>query len=258
MKMHYDDLQQKNQELTAMLEELCETQRELIRAERLSAIGRMASTIIHDIKGPLTSIRGFTSLLGRPDLSDDQRRRFSEMTTQAVDSFVGMTQEILDHAEGKQALEVAAFSIESFLQDVQQFIAAEFSDDIEVHLNVENTGTIFGDRQKLWRALYNIAKNAAEAMSDDNNGDRKGILTISCLWSGSWIELILSDTGPGIPPEIRDNLFQPFVTSGKAHGTGLGLSIAQSIVEAHRGEIFVASEVGQGATFTVRLPAEMT
>ena len=218
----------------------------------------MASTIIHDIKGPLTSIRGFTSLLGRPDLSDEQRRRFSEMTTQAVDSFVGMTQEILDYAEGKQSLEVAAFSIESFLQDVQQFIAAEFSDDIEVHLNVENTGAISGDRQKLWRALYNIAKNAAEAMSNDNNGDRKGILTISCRRSGSWIEFILSDTGPGIPPEIRDNLFQPFITSGKAHGTGLGLSIAQSIVEAHRGEIFVASEVGQGATFTVRLPVEMT
>jgi signal transduction histidine kinase len=218
----------------------------------------MASTIIHDIKGPLTSIRGFTSLLGRSDLSDDQRRRFSEMTTQAVDSFVGMTQEILDYAEGKQSLEVADFSIESFLQDVQQFIAAEFSDDIEVRLNVENAGVVFGDRQKLWRVLYNIAKNAAEAMSDDNNGDGKGILTISCRRSGPWIEFILSDTGPGVPSEIRDSLFQPFVTCGKTHGTGLGLSIAHSIVEAHRGEVFVESEEGQGATFTVRLPAEMT
>ena len=167
-----------------------------------------------------------------------------------------MTEEILDYAEGRQSLELKAFPLGIFLRELQEFIVVEFGDSIRVGLDVQYDGAFFGDRHKLWRVLYNIAKNAAEAMIEADGDGREKKLTISCWRDGAWLKVSLADTGPGIPAAIRNSLFQPFVTSGKSYGTGLGLSIAQSIVEAHKGKITVSSEAGQGAVFTICLPLQ--
>lgn len=251
----YDDLKARNQELARALEELRTTQEELVRTERLSAIGRMASMIVHDIKGPLTTIKGYAQLLGTKDLTDEQRASFSQIITEAVDSFAGMTQEILDYARGEQSLTVRPFDLEEFLSDLRQFIARDFAErGIEVRLDIDCRGEIRGDRQKLWRAIYNIAKNAAEAMETTCHCD--DVLCITARQAGDWAELVISDTGPGIPPEIQPKVLQPFATYGKLHGTGLGLSIARSIIEAHHGRLSLASEVGKGTSVTIRLPLE--
>ena len=92
----YEDLQARNRELRQALKELQETQDELIRAERLSVVGRMAAGIIHDLKGPMTTIKGYAAILGRSDLDDGTRESFSRIITRSVDNFVEMTQELLD------------------------------------------------------------------------------------------------------------------------------------------------------------------
>ena len=249
----YGDLRVKNRELADMLKELRVTQEEVIRRERLSAIGQMSSAIIHDIRGPLTSVRGVATLLCKSDLTPEQRAQLAETASEAVDSLVGMTQEILDYARGEQTLAVESVNMGDLLRGLRDSIRRDYAAfEISVRVDAGYEDDIVGDRQKLWRVLYNIARNAVEAMSGEMERDK--ILVITSRQVGPWVELTLADTGPGIPPELYDSIFQPFATCGKNHGTGLGLSIAQSIVEAHGGEISFNSELGKGASFLIKLP----
>jgi signal transduction histidine kinase len=245
----YENLQSRNRELQQALRDLQDAQDELIRAERLSVVGRMAASIIHDLKNPMTTIKGYAALLGREDLDREQRERFSGIITHSVDTFVQMTQEILDYARGGGPLQRQEIQVGDFIEDLCTFVERDFSDKgLKLVRELDYTGPVLVDEIKLRRALYNIASNARDAM------EAGGSLTISTTPNESSVELRLRDTGPGIPEAIRDTLFEPFVTCGKAMGTGLGLAIAKKTVEDHGGTIAVDSVPGQGATFIVRLP----
>jgi signal transduction histidine kinase len=245
----YENLQSRNRELQQALRDLQDAQDELIRAERLSVVGRMAASIIHDLKNPMTTIKGYAALLGREDLDREQRERFSGIITHSVDTFVQMTQEILDYARGGGPLQRQEIQVGDFIEDLCTFMERDFSDKgLKLVRELDYTGPVLVDEIKLRRALYNIASNARDAM------EAGGSLTISTTPNESSVELRLRDTGPGIPEAIRDTLFEPFVTCGKAMGTGLGLAIAKKTVEDHGGTIAVDSVPGQGATFIVRLP----
>ena len=215
----YDNLKAKNSELAAMLQELRATQTELIKTERLSAIGQMSSAIIHDIRGPLTNVKGLAEMLSRTDLSEEQRVNLSTTISRSVDSFVQMTQEILDYARGQQSVTLEQINVPQFLKSLRDFIVQDFATlDISVHLDINYEGDIMGDRQKLWRAFYNIAKNAGEAMSGEKGKDK--VLIIASRRNDRWIEFALTDTGPGIPQELQDKIFLPFATYGKSHRVG--------------------------------------
>ena len=247
----YDNVQAKNRELETALEELKETQNELIRAERLSVVGRMASAIIHDLKNPMTTIKGFADLLGRPDLTPEARKRFSEKVTRTIDAFVGMTQEILDYARGSSSLNLGITKVSDFVEDICSFIRPEFNQrEIQIQTVLKYPGTLVMDRDKLWRVFMNIANNARDALGD------QGIFMITShlLEDSDQVEFWLADNGPGIPREVRERLFEPFVTHGKQYGTGLGLAISKKIVEDHGGTINVETRPGQGACFIIRMP----
>jgi signal transduction histidine kinase len=245
----YEDLQARNRELQEALHELQETQDELIRAERLSVVGRMASSIIHDLKNPMTTIKGYAAILGREDLPPETRQRFSRTITHSVDTFVEMTQEILDYARGGGPLQPEAVEVDDFVNDLCDFIERDFDEKgLSLKRELAFTGPLLMDETKMRRALYNIASNARDAM------EAGGSLTIATHRSNGIVEFRLSDTGPGIPQEIWDTLFEPFVTFGKASGTGLGLAIAKKTAEDHGGTISVESVPGKGATFIIRLP----
>jgi two-component system NtrC family sensor kinase len=118
-------------------------------------------------------------------------------------------------------------------------VSAKAVDDVEVLI----------DAARMQRAIANIGANAAEAM-----GATPGSFTVNAEKSGTMVRIALQDNGPGIAEEIRDRLFDPFVTRGKAHGTGLGLAITRQIVEAHGGSISVDPGNGPGARFIIELP----
>jgi len=245
----YEHLQARNRELQDALRELQETQNELIQAERLSVVGRMAASIIHDLKNPMTTIKGYAALLGRENLAPDLRQRFSSIITRSVDTFVEMTQEVLDYARGGGPLQTTQVLVSGFIHDLCVFIEQDFSEKgLVLRQELDYTGPVRMDETKMRRALYNIASNARDAMEPG------GSLTIRTRCTDGTVEFLLSDTGPGIPPQIRDTLFEPFVTYGKSAGTGLGLAIAKKVVEDHGGTIAVESTPGQGATFIIRLP----
>jgi signal transduction histidine kinase len=136
-----------------------------------------------------------------------------------------------------------------FLEQVIQVLKVDFSDrGIEVIEEWDYTGEVWIDSDRIAQVVYNIAANARDAMPEG------GRLTISARQMNGWIELRFVDTGPGVPPELVERIFEPFVSYGKREGAGLGLAIARRIVQEHGGEIDVESPAPGGATFTVRLP----
>jgi signal transduction histidine kinase len=245
----YDNLQTRNEQLEAALAELKETQDELVRAERLSTVGKMASSIIHDIKSPLTVIKNYVKFLARDDLPMETRQEMAHIMMSAIDNFTSMTQEILEYAHGESTLILKPVNVRSFVESVCSFLETHFAEKgIETKLALAFDDTLVMDAEKMRRVFYNIASNAYDAM------EQGGIFTISSVLKDDHVEFHLKDTGPGIPKQIRDTLFEPFVSWGKEHGTGLGLAIAHKIVENHGGYIRVVSEAGQGADFIIRLP----
>jgi len=245
----YDSLQTRNEQLEAALAELKETQDELVIAERLSTVGKMASSIIHDIKSPLTVIKGFVTFLARDDLPTETRQQMARTVMNAIDTFTGMTQEILDYAHGESTLILQPVNVESFVESVCSFLETNFAGKgIETKMALAFSDTLVMDAEKMRRVFYNIASNAYDAMEQGST------FTITSDLKDDCVEFHLKDTGPGIPEQIQDTLFEPFVSWGKEHGTGLGLAIARKIVEDHGGDIGVMSEAGQGADFIIRLP----
>jgi signal transduction histidine kinase len=162
-----------------------------------------------------------------------------------------MTQEILDYARGGGPLQLETVWLGEFIQELCDFIEREFDEKgLTLNRQLEFVGPLAMDEAKMRRALYNLTSNARDAM------ETGGSLTIATSHTGSAIELRLSDTGPGIPAEILDTLFEPFVTHGKATGTGLGLAIAKKAIEDHGGTIAVENRPGKGAMFVIHLPSE--
>lgn len=245
----YDSLQTRNEQLEAALAELKETQDELLRAERLSTVGRMASSIIHDIKSPMTVIKGYVTFLAGDDLPTEKRQQIARTVMNAIDTFTGMTQEILDYAHGESTLTLQPVNVRGFVESVCSFLETNFArKGIKTEMALAFSDTLVMDAEKMRRVFYNIASNAYDAM------EQGGTFTITSCRKDDYVEFHLKDTGPGIPEQIREALFEPFVSWGKEHGTGLGLAIARKIVEDHGGDIGVVSETGQGADFIIRLP----
>ncbi len=245
----YEDLQARNQELRGALRELQEAQRELIHAERMSLVGRMAAAIMHDLRNPLTTIKGYAAMLERDDLEAERRQRFSRTIVRAVDNVVLMTQEILDFVRGAGRLHRVEVQVAAIVDELSALMEHDFEEKgLTLRRELEYSGPVVVDEARIGRALYNIARNACDAMPAG------GVLTITTRSDEGYVEFRLRDTGPGIPAEIREHVFEPFVTFGKPEGTGLGLAIAKKAVEDHGGSIAVEASAGQGTTLIIRIP----
>lgn len=222
---------------------------EVMRTERLSLVGSMASSIIHDLKNPICIIRCCADLLSR-EVTDPKTRELTTMIDGAVDGMLAMTQELLDYARGHTSLKVENISIWRLLDELsQQSLRLLPGKNIQFVKHIRYQGDVALDLARFLRMMGNLIKNASEAMSGG------GILTLTVDQVQDLVLMRLSDTGCGIPAEIMPKLFEPFVTHGKSHGTGLGMAIAKSVVEAHGGKISVQSVPGSGTTVDIRLPA---
>jgi signal transduction histidine kinase len=222
------------------------------REQRLTTIGRLLSGVIHDLKNPLTVISGYVQLMQQTD-DREQRNEYAELVLKQFDHISTMQREVLEFARGEKSVLVRKVYLQKFWGELKTQLEALLARyDIELVVDVQDKGTARFDEGRITRAVYNLARNAAEAM-----GDRGGKFTVRVAREKDAddhaLVMTFSDNGPGIPKEIEHRLFQSFVTSGKKGGTGLGLAIVKKIVEEHGGEISVHSS-SKGATFKVRLP----
>lgn len=219
-----------------------------IQADRLATVGQMASSIIHDIRSPLAIIRGYAELAVTGAVSTEKRQRFANTITSEVRRLRDMAEELQEFSEGTHAVELNAISLHEVIEEVVDFLDSNFRDrGIHIIHHAQYTGQLMLDAPRIKRILHNLTGNAADAMPDG------GTLMITAARVAEYVHLEIHDTGSGIPDEIRERIFDPFVTHGKTHGTGLGLAVVRRIVEEHHGDVSVSSST-TGTTFTIRLP----
>lgn len=222
---------------------------EMVNNERLSAVGRMASTIIHDIKNPMGTLRVYAQVMKKKSGNEEAAKMADEMIHQ-VDRFVNMAQEILDFSRGVSATNMESVVFEDVMEGVLMFIEKDLTkNNIKLEKHLQFKGTVKLDQDKMVRVFYNIASNARDAMP---NG---GSLTVSTEDIGGMVKIEFTDTGTGMPEEVKRRVFEPFVTYGKKHGTGLGMSIVKKVIDDHKGKIEIDSELGKGTTIRMMFPA---
>jgi signal transduction histidine kinase len=221
-----------------------------LEAERLAAVGRVASTVAHELRSPLGGIVRSAEFLARPELSEATRRKLSRAIVAMARRLTNTAQEILDYTRGGRiTLRPVSCDLPAFLDGVLDVLRVDFSDrGIEVAVEWGYTGRVTIDPDRMAQVVYNIAANARDAMPEG------GRLTVATRRAGEWVEMRFTDTGPGVPEGIVGRIFEPFFSYGKREGAGLGLAVARRIVREHGGEIEVESPAGGGATFVVRLP----
>lgn len=220
---------------------------EVMRSERLSLVGTMANSIIHDLKNPISVIRCCADLLERKS-SDPSCIEFTQIINKALDGMMGMTQELLDFARGKSSTQPKPTPVDRLMDELDVQMMRLIPDRVHLVKDIRFHGSIMVDLPRFVRVLLNLVKNSIEAM----NGS--GILQLSVYTKAEEVCIAVIDTGCGISAEMQSKIFEPFVTLGKSNGTGLGMAIAKSVVEAHQGKIVLQSEVGHGTTIEIRLP----
>ncbi|MFI5307083.1 MAG: GAF domain-containing protein [Polyangiales bacterium] len=218
------------------------------RAERLSLLGHSVGAILHDMRTPMTAVGGFSELMATED--DPQvRQDYVARIGRALAHMETMTQEVLAFARGKRDVLVQKVYMDKFVSAVREMLVPETqSYRVNLVVNADYEGVARFDESKLKRVLFNLARNACQAMGEG------GTFTWRVAREGENLVLECSDTGPGIPKEMEGKLFESFASHGKADGTGLGLAMAKKIVDAHCGTIECRSTPGQGATFRIELP----
>lgn len=218
------------------------------RTERLTAIGRLLSQVVHDFKTPMTVISGYAQLM--VDSEDhSQRTAYAEEILRQFEVVTSMQREVLEFARGERSIFVRRVYLARFFHDLVRQIEREVSNlPIQLVTQVDAKASARFDEARITRAVHNLVRNAIEAM-----GEAGGTLTLHATTTKDSMVIEVSDTGPGIPAAISGRIFQSFVTANKPGGTGLGLAIVKKIVDEHRGTVDVVSSP-MGATFRIILP----
>jgi signal transduction histidine kinase len=221
---------------------------ELIRQERIATIGRLSTSIVHDLRNPLAAIYGGAEMLVDRELSSEQVRRLAKNIYRSSRTIQELLQDLVGIAGGKtQAFETCR------LRDIvvaanQACATVEEAQSVAVEIEIEESLEISMQRFRMERVFLNLIGNALEAMSGG------GTLRICARTEGDFLVVTVEDTGPGISPEIRDSLFQPFVSFGKNNGLGLGLSFSRQTLLDHGGDLSLDPNTGGGARFVMKLP----
>jgi signal transduction histidine kinase len=225
--------------------------REVLQTERLAIVGRFARSIVHDLKNPLNIIGLTAEMAGSAQAPPEMRKDAQVRIRKQVDRISDMIGEILDFTQGSQsAVVLAPFEYSQFVERLLEEIrpeAALKSASLELDSPLPEVKLLL-DPKRLRRVFHNLIHNATDAMP------RGGKVLLRFIPNTTEVVTEIEDTGPGIAPEIADQLFEAFATHGKAHGTGLGLSICKRIIDDHHGWISARNEPGRGAIFSFGLP----
>jgi len=246
-------LERMRADLARSRREIEEAHRAQLGAERMAAIGQMATGIIHDFKNPMAVVRGTADLIHGRDPDNEKLAKQCTVIHRQIDRMVSLTRDLLEYAKGRTDLQVETVGLAEWVREVEAAHAEACARaGVRLHCRGPQAVRVLMDPDRMRRVLDNLLTNAREV---SRPGD-----TVSVLWSyGDESEVVLEvvDEGPGVPVEIADRIFDPFVTAGKEHGSGLGLAISKKIVEDHGARLDLVNDPGCGARFRIRLPAKL-
>ncbi len=234
------------------LREKRELEKQLLRTEKLSSLGKMAAGIAHEINQPLTGVLTFAHLLLKKFKDDEATRLDLELIVRETTRIKKIVQGVLDFGR-ETPMKKELQAIEDILDTTLKIIIHQerFFGINLIKKYGADIPPVKADSSRMEQVFLNIIFNALEAMGGS------GTLTVQTRKTSEGVEVDLSDTGPGIPAEILDKIFDPFYTtkdSTEGLGMGLGLAVCYGIVKKHNGDIQVTSSPELGTTFTVRLP----
>jgi PAS domain S-box-containing protein len=241
---------------------------QFLRAQRMDSIGTLAGGIAHDLNNVLAPILMSIELLKLDPNNDPGRVKMLDTIMVSCRRGADLVRQVLSFARGLDGQRVAV-RLRHLIDDLGEMIGETFPRNIRIVSDIANDiWPVTGDPTQLHQVLLNLTVNARDAMPHG------GTLTIAAsnvtldaqyagtsreATVGAYVLLKVSDTGTGIPPEVRDRIFEPFFTTkGIGEGTGIGLATVFAIVKSHGGFITVDSEVGEGTTFSVHLPADLS
>ena len=220
---------------------------ELMRSERLSLVGTMANSIIHDLKNPIQAIQSCTELIAmRSD--DPDVVNFTGIMQKGIGQMTDMLQELLDFARGQSSLQMKPRPPKTVFSEFDSLLVRLLPANVHLLREIHFCDEINVDVGRFVRVLLNVAKNAVEAMPSG------GVLRLSLRQTGACAVFSIADTGCGISQDLQAKIFEPFVTFGKSKGTGLGMAIVKSVVESHGGSISLRSKPGIGTTVEISVP----
>lgn len=233
-----------------MRESLWKTQQNLIESERLATIGRMASSISHDLRHSLAAIVANAEFLCESHLSTEQREELYQEVQSAVHRMTELIDSLLEFSRTSASLRPTYGDVRTAVDNAVRALHSnpEFH-NIKVEVHQPSSVEGWFDHRKLERVFFNLLINACESLPE-----RLGQIDIDLRDCGAGIEVKITDHGRGIPDSIRNTLFEPFVSLGKENGTGLGLTVVHKIVQDHGGEVMIERTSPQGTVFRIMLP----
>jgi signal transduction histidine kinase len=242
-KEYMEHLEEKVEERTKQLKD---AQEKLIKSERLAAIGQVAAMVGHDLRNPLTGIKGAAYFLKKKLglKMDEKAREMLELIEKDIEHSNEIITDLMEYSK-EIRLELTETTPKSIVKETLSLV--EVPKNVQVLDLTQSEPKVKMDVEKMKRVFDNLVKNAVDAMS---NG---GKLTITSRESDGNVEIAFADAGIGMTKEIMEKIWTPFFTT-KARGMGLGLAICKRMIEAHGGKISVESTVGKGTTFTVTIP----
>lgn len=245
-----DELGRLARTFNAMCRSIQDAREELIQQERISTIGRLSSSIVHDLRNPLASIYGGAEMMMDGELNPAQMQRIAGNIYRSSRVIKDMLQQLVDVSRGRTEAAEASRLSDLVGAAVDAQISNADNQGVEIRVNIDPRLEVTVEPGRMERVFSNLIGNAIEAMQDG------GIIDICADATPGGVVIRVDDDGPGIPLAVRQRLFQPFVTSSK-NGLGLGLALSRQTVLDHGGEIWVDEVAGRGAHFRLRLPGEL-
>lgn len=235
-----------------MITDLTQTrlmQDKLSQLQRLSSLGRMVSTLAHQIRTPLSAAMLYSANLSNTKLTGDSRIDFQDKLSSRLKDLEQQVNDMLLFSKSGKEQVVTELSVNEVINDsVQSMEALTTKANAKVNIKLcEHDCLLLGNKNALKGAIQNLIHNSLQVIK--NNAE----ISIQAKCHGAYAYISVEDNGEGISPEIAEKIFEPFYTS-KVQGTGLGLAVVKSVVEAHQGEVKLLSSMGKGAHFCIKLP----
>lgn len=223
--------------------------------QRLAAMGKMAASLAHQIRTPLSSALLYVSNLKRQVLSDEDRFSLTDKMTSRLRHLEQLIEDMLMYSrEGKVGEEF--FSTQTLLDELYQGLEPqlELTETRFLTTNNEKDLLVHGNRQMILSALTNLAMNAIQAMKESKHIEESKIEVLITKENNN-VCISIKDNGPGISSELKEQIFDPFYTT-RTQGTGLGLAVVKAVAKAHNGNVQLETEARRGSTFKITLPLE--
>lgn len=243
------DLNHRNRQLEHAYRELERAQRDLLAHERLSNLGKMSNMILHDIRNPVSVLRGYAHMLTQIAEDPARVRDVAARVAREAERLGHLAAELLDYSRGEVRLDMSVIQPSRIAAAVREYMEDRLrAAGVTLAVEVADDIPIVADYQRIVRALLNVVDNGGKACS------RGGRVSLEVSHEGDEAVFRVEDDGEGMEPETAERMFEPFFSRSERGGTGLGMMVVRSIIAAHGGHLEVDSRKGEGTRCTIRIP----